>query len=214
MTIRAKSDPRFYLRFLLIGAVAIGFSLLCVYDGAIRYPKQREPALAYQELEERLKEEGRLDQLSQEWIQVVKQHNENSDSAQDNWPTDKPKDEVDIQLQYVMAGVTGTIGLWMLLVVWRARGRWIEASGAGLTSSWGQRVDYARIVSLDKRQWRKKGIAKINYEDGNRKRRLVLDDYKYNRQATDTILRDLEAKIGVDKIIGGPPEQPPDDRGS
>ena len=46
------------------------------------------------------------------------------------------------------------------LGVWRARGRWIESSDSGLTSSWGQSVDFDKIKSLDKRKWRNKGIAR------------------------------------------------------
>ena len=109
-------------------------------------------------------------------------------------------------MQYVMAAVTGAIGLWLLWGVWRARGRWIESSDAGLTSSWGQSLDFDKIVSLDKRKWRNKGIAKITYDDGRRNRRFVLDDYKFDRATTGEILREVEAKIDPDMITGGPPE--------
>ena len=61
---------------------------------------------------------------------------------------------------------------------------------------------------LNKRKWRDKGIAKVTYRDGNRKRRFVIDDYKFHRHPTDAILYELEQKIGVDKITGGPPESP------
>jgi hypothetical protein len=111
-------------------------------------------------------------------------------------------------VQFVFAGIMGAIALALLFGVWRARGRWIEAGPSGLTSSWGQSVDFASIVSVDKRHWQKKGIAKVYYEDGGRKRRFVIDDFKFKRAPTDAILRDLEAKIGVEMITGGPPEEP------
>jgi hypothetical protein len=90
--------------------------------------------------------------------------------------------------------------------VWRSRGRWIEADETGLTSSWGQRFDYDQVLAVEKRIWRSKGIAKIKYEDGKRKRRFVLDNYKFKRRETDAILYELEGRIGPDKIVGGPPE--------
>ena len=194
MTIRAERDPRYYLKFLLIGLAAFGFGLWSLYDGAINYPSQRERGLAFEKL---MKEER-----GDEW---------DAYATERGWRTEfpgEPKSEADIVMQYAMAAIAGTVGFFTLLGVWRSRGRWIEASGAGLTSSWGQSFDFDQVVSLDKRQWRGKGIAKVKYQDGNRRRKFVLDDFKFDRQATDTILRELEAKIGADKIINGPPEPP------
>ena len=67
-------------------------------------------------------------------------------------------------------------------------------------------VELDRIVSIDKKQWKDKGIAKITYEDGGRNRRFVLDNYKFDRHPTTEILRQIEANVGPDKIVGGPPE--------
>jgi hypothetical protein len=78
-----------------------------------------------------------------------------------------------------------------------------------LTSSWGQGFDCDEIVSIDKKRWRDKGIARINYEQGGRRRRFVVDDFKFARDATDAILYELEAQIELDRIIGGLPEPPP-----
>ena len=185
MTVRTVTDPRYYRRFIIIGLAALGFCLWSLYDGAIGYPNQRERA--YQQFKE-VVGENRLD----EWQKYAEQTGVKGDG--------------DILMQYVMAAVTGAIGLWLLWGVWRARGRWIESSDAGLTSSWGQSLDFDKIVSLDKRKWRNKGIAKITYHDGRRNRRFVLDDYKFDRATTGQILREVEAKIDPDMITGGPPE--------
>jgi hypothetical protein len=192
--IRAKTDHRFYFRFLLIGVVALGFALWSLYDGAIGYPNQRERALEYL----RLEQADRTD----EWPQFAREQ---------GWPTDPPgvpKTQADFIVQYIMAGIAGAIGLWLLIVVLRSRGRWIEASESRLTSSWGQGFDFDSVVSLDKKKW-DKGIARVTYQEGNRKKRFVIDNYKFARQPTNGILCALEEKIDVDKIVGGPPETPP-----
>jgi hypothetical protein len=194
MAMRTSSDPRYYLRFLLIGAVALGFALWSLYDGAVTYPNQQERALAHK----KFKDENHIDQ----WPDYARER---------GWPTVSPgvpKTDVDIILQYVMAAVTGAIGFPLLLNAWRSRGRWIELSDTQLSSSWGQTVDLDSVVSLDKKRWRNKGIARITYQDGKRRRRFVLDDFKFDRPTTDQILSELEARIGADKIIGGPPEPP------
>jgi hypothetical protein len=190
MPIRANYDPRFYRRFIIIGMVAVGFALFCLYDGFIRYPAQR--ARAYEQFKE-LVGEDRLD----EWEQYAEQT--------------EVKGDGDIMMQYLMAAVTGAIGFWLLWGVWRARGRWIESSESGLTSSWGQNVDFDQIVALDKRKWRSKGIAKVTYNDGRRNRRFILDDYKFDRASTGQILREMEARIDPDMITGGPPESVDDE---
>jgi hypothetical protein len=185
MAVRADYDPRYYRRFIIIGVVALGFALFCLYDGFIRYPAQRERA--YQQFKE-VVGENRLD----EWEHYAEQTGVKGDG--------------DIMMQFVMAAVTGAVGFWLLFGVWRARGRWIESSESGITSSWGQTLAFDQIVSLDKRKWRNKGIAKITYNDGRKNRRFILDDYKFDRATTGQILRELEARIEPKMISGGPPE--------
>lgn len=190
--IRANHDPKFYYRFIFMAIAAFGFALYCLYDGFIGYPAQRERALKFEEFNE----ENRLS----EWAPYARAK---------GWAEEapgEPKSEADILMQFIMAGMCGAAALALLFVVWRARGRWIEADDTGIRSSWGQSLTYDQVTALDKRHWRKKGIAKIRYKDGGRRRTFVLDDYKFERDATDAILFDLEGRIGYDKIVNGPPE--------
>jgi len=207
-TIRADVDPRHYLRFLLIGIVAFGFALYCLYDGFIAYPAQRVRALRYQELEKQsVDEDWQQRQLQEEWKQIA---------AENDWPVippGEPKTDGDIVTQFVMAAMTGGISLLFLTIWFRSRGRWIEGDGAGLRSSWGQSFTYDQITSLDKKLWRNKGIAKVSYQDGNRTRRFVVDDFKFQRKPTDAILLQLESHIDPALITGGPPEPSPEEHG-
>jgi len=210
LPIRAERDPRYYYRFLLISAVALGFALWSLYDGAIGYPNQRERALKYQELvkQQSTDEHGEFDfeetqKKQEEWERLATER---------GWPLEDPghpKTEADFIVQFIMAGLAGAIGLTMLFYVWQSRGRWIEADETGISSSWGQRVEFASVVLLDKSKWAGKGIAKVTYEDGNRRRKFIIDDYKFYRQATDAILYELEGHVDLDRIVGGPPEPLP-----
>jgi hypothetical protein len=193
MTIRADSDPRFFLRFLLIGAVCFGFSLWSLYDGEYGYPRQRERALKYQEIKE---SGGGI----ADWEDFAKSQ---------GWPTElpgEPKTEGEIQFQFIMAGIAALLAVWCFTIVWRARGRWIELAGNKLTSSWGQSVNLPDVISINKKQWQKKGIARIHYQDGARRGRFVIDDFKYKREPTDKILREIESRVGTHKIRDGYPE--------
>jgi hypothetical protein len=184
-----------------MGLALVLFSLWCLYDGAIKYPQERQRAL--EDFKAQVREHHIPD--------VEKYVAENWDKyAEEN----KIRGEVDFVLQYVMAGVAGMVGLLLLSIPLRLRGKWIEASDRGVSSSWGQAFDFDQVISLDKRKWRKKGIATVTYREGDRKRRFVLDDYKFDRYPTDDILFELEQRIGVDKITGGPPEPLPDEEQS
>ena len=194
MAIRAITDRRFYLRFLLIGLAAFGFMLWCLYDGLIGYPKQNVVRNEYV----KYVEEGRED----EWRQRA---------TEEGLPLkpDRPHGEGDFIMQYIMAGFAGVASLILLTTVFRARGRWIELNGATLTSSWGQTLECDQITQIDKKRWRDKGIAKISYEQDGRKRRFVIDDFKFVREETDAILYEIEGHVEMDRIVGGPPELPP-----
>jgi len=206
MAIRSNNDPRFTRRFLLMGLAAVGFALWSLYDGAIGYPHQRERALAHEKLHEE-QEGGDPVVFRDKWHAYANER---------GWSTaypGEPKSEADIMMQYVMAAIAGTIGLLLISVPIRSRGTWIEANETGITSSWGQSLRFDQVESLDKRKWRSKGIAKVTYQDGNRRRRFVLDDYKFDRYSTDAILYELEQRIGPEKITGGPPEPASDVHG-
>jgi len=62
---------------------------------------------------------------------------------------------------------------------------------------------------LNKKKWKKKGIAKIRYQVEGREKNLTLDDYNYERDPTLSILRMVEDHIDHSKIINGEPEPPP-----
>jgi hypothetical protein len=197
MTIRAERDPRFYFRFILIGLGAVAFALWALYDGAIGYHKKRD---AHIKVYQQYVDQGREDL----WDDYA---------VQNELPIDKPGSEhevkhfdASIKTQYSMAVGAALVSLIFFFIVWNSRGRWIEWNNRTLTSSWGQTVTMDQVESLEKRQWAKKGIAKLRYSDGGSQKTFVIDDFKFKRQPTDEILVEIEKVIGHDKITGGPPE--------
>jgi hypothetical protein len=184
-----------------MGIAALGFAVFCLYDGTIRYPHRQERALAFK----KLFDEGRAN----EWDAYATERGWRTSFPGDPKAEDEYKGS--IMMQFFMAAVTGVVGLWLLWWVWRARGTWIESSDTGITSSWGQTLKYDQVVSVDKRKWRSKGIAKVMYSDNGRKRRFIVDDYKFDRHPTGEVLRDLEANIDPALITGGPPEAAADE---
>lgn len=209
MPLRANISPGFVWRLGLVALFCFGMALWFLFDGTITYPRQRQRILADPELRERaevfeqLEKEGR----KHDWEIVARDR---------DWPLEEPelpKTEAEIHTQLILAGVLVLPALLFLIRFLLARKRWIEADETGLRASWGQQLGYDRIISLNKKQWAKKGIAKITYQEGARKRRFVLDDWKYEADPTVAILREVEARIDPEQIFGGLPEPLPEEEG-
>ncbi len=202
--IRANISPGFAWRLGLVALFCFGMAGWFLFDGTITYPRQRERILADPELRERaevfqqLEREGR----KHEWHEVARER---------DWPTEEPelpRTKAEIWTQLILAGVLAPPGLFFLFRFLVVRKRWVEADETGLRASWGQQLQYDQIVTLNKKKWAKKGIAKIIYDDDGRKRKFVLDDWKYEADPTEDILREVEARIDPDQIVGGLPEPP------
>ena len=192
MQITAKTSKNYFFRLSLLTIFSIGGSLWFLYDGLVTYPQQRERALKYLEFKEK-------DQFNEWKAYAVEQ----------GWSIDdpgKPKEEIDFLKQYIMSGIVAPFGLLFLFLLIRAYGRWIELNETGIRTSWGRELKFEQITALNKKKWDTKGIAKIVYDDNGRKRRVVLDDCKYDVQPTRDILVEVEEQIGYEKITGGLPE--------
>ncbi len=213
MTIRADNDPRFSRRFFYMGILAIGFSLWCLYDGIIGYPAKRLKGFEdfksdYHSLFADSKIPTNLPELT------AQMRRESADKAVkdvvrawDKYAHDRNFPvAANIIFQFIMTGITAVIGVVLISIPLRRRGQWIELDDAGLRTSQGQSFHFDQIESINKRKWRNKGLATITYRDGNRKQKFVLDDMKFMREPMDAILVEIEQKVGVDKITGGPPE--------
>lgn len=199
MAVRAENDPKFSRRFFYMGIAALGFSLWSLYDGTIGYPHEQERALAWEELYA----EGKADT----WQAYAMARGWSASTPGESKPEDDYK--TSIWTQYSMAAVAGLVGVWLISIPLRARGRWIESTANGITSSWGQTLRFDEVTNLEKRQWRNKGIAKVTYVQNGSKQRFVIDDYKFERYKTDEILYELEQNIDHSLITGGPPDPPP-----
>jgi hypothetical protein len=205
MPIRADNDPRYSRRFLFMGIVAIGFSLWCLKDAVISYPESRERGFAefksqYPHITAANAAEFEANADTKDWIAWQKLGHDL-----------EFKTRPEIIMQYFMAAVSAGTGLFLLSIPLRARGRWIEASESGITSSWGQSLQYDQVEQVNKRKWRQKGIANVTYIDNGRRKQFVIDDFKFMRERTDQILFELEQRIEVERITGGPPEPLPEE---
>ncbi len=192
---RIEFQKSYLMRYAIMATVGILFSLWFLYDGLIGYPRKLPAARAYDELRD-LETEQRLSR----WEQVAEEN---------GWPRRPPEktaEEIqsDIVGQYVWATLFAILGFPAAYLLWTSRGRWIEETEEGVRTSWGQEVRFADVRRLDKRRWANKGIAKAFYAGPEGV--FVFDDFKYDRDKIDALLRRLESTLPRDRIVGGPTE--------
>jgi hypothetical protein len=211
MHIRADNDPRYSRKFLIMGLVALGFAAYCMYDGLVGYPKRR--AIGFDEFKTDFK--SSFTDEHQRSMNIEQFEVEGDEKQRHEWEGYRESRGIpsspDVTMQFIMAACSGLIGLFLLSIPLRARGKWIEINEEGIVSSWGAGFYFDQVEGLNKRRWKNKGIAKVTYLDGNNSKRLfVIDDYKFERWPTDAIMYVLEQHVDPARIANGPPEPPPE----
>ncbi len=194
-TLRAQPESKFKLKYLIIGVLAAGYGLYCLYDAVIKYPALRPVSEAYYGLEEELNDD---EEFQKQW---------KVQAAENGWKETAPYTAKELTTNTIYSYIVGVlfsvIGFPSLLTGLKCFGQWIEADEKSLTNSKGQTVAFDQIKSIDKSKWEKKGLARLIYDDGGTEKAFVLDDLKFERSVTDDIMLRVEQATGIDKIVGG-----------
>ena len=183
MAVTARISKAYRIRLGAMAALLLAFSGWFFYDGAIGYPEQQRVFELWEDLRENHPE------WRAEWNQLMNEH---------GYPANPDgKSELDIFVQYLLGVITGGLGLLFLFGFVRTFGRWVAADDEALTANGGHRAAFDRIESVDTERWDRKGIAIVHYRDGaGQPRRITLDDWKFDREATQAIYQQLQGKLG------------------
>lgn len=199
MQIKANSAPPYRFRLTLFAAGCLLLGVWFLYDGLVAYPKDREIFQAFQ----KLKAEGLDgDALNERWRQIA---------AVKGWPDGtygdpgKNRSDFDIQFNLVAGVLLELVGLWFAIGAWRHARRWIAMDDDNLSTSWGLTIPLESILTLDKSRWGDKGMALVIADADRGGARLLLDDWKYERDATTQIVEAVQARLRPEQIVGETP---------
>lgn len=203
MKLRANFTGSYLRRYLWMAGLGLAWSAWCAYDGFVAYPFKLEVAKEYAQLQKKV---NRKD-VAKAWQEICREK---------GWPDDIPRTveemELALQQQFFMGAIGLMIAFPAIFFYVRNRNSWVELTEKGVVTSWGAALNFSEVERLDKTKWAKSGIAKAEYFDGQRPRKFVFDDFKYEREPIGQMLRKLEAMLTPDQIVGGPPE-PPEESG-
>jgi hypothetical protein len=114
--------------------------------------------------------------------------------------------EKDLFIQKAMGVGVGTLGLFALVRVLIMLFARVKLSDAGLTTASGRLIPFDAMTGWDPSDYRDKGRITLTYQDGNRERQYVLDDYKL------TAFKPLVEEISARKGFENPLTEPNSDR--
>jgi len=135
---------------------------------------------------------------------VYRQENWKVMALANGWPEDPAdiphhKTPLDIMTQFIMLAITAPIGLVFAFAFLRSFGRWIQCTDSQIITSKGQRVPFQAIKRLNQHRAHK-GIVIVHFDHGGGERRLVLDDWKFQREAIGQIVAYLKEKLPADCV--------------
>ncbi|MEM9751917.1 MAG: hypothetical protein AAF916_00870 [Planctomycetota bacterium] len=187
--VRATIAKGYRVRLAILALGLCGFAGWAAYDGAIGYPKKQA---MYEDLEA-FKEQH--DDWQTRWADHARTKGYGEDIAKN--PNElKPLKTHDIGTQFTMMGICAPIGLWFVWC-WLAAGwRYVEADEQGVRANGGVDLTWDQVQSIEDDRWKSKGIAYLRYQkDGGDDGRILLDDWKFNRNETTAIYRIANAKV-------------------
>jgi len=156
-------------RYIMV-ALALGLAGYFAYDGWNGYP-----------------EHNRRVQDVTEKLNAATSDDERTRLGNEQRKLGAPHTDKDIQLQKQLAVILPFPSLaYLFFVIRRSRGE-IRFDGKTLTAPGHPSLAVGDIKSVDPTQWKKKGIAILQYEVNGRTGAIKLDDFIYEQKPIDSI---------------------------
>ncbi len=161
MNRRANFQKSYRNRYLLFVLVFIPGALYFFYDGLIGYPSKLPAARAYDSMKD-LQPKEREDK----WKELAKAS---------GWSTKVPTKTAEewesaITGQYFWGTLTAIAGGIALAYYLGSKNAWVERNEKGIVTSWGQSLEFERVVKLDKNKWEPRALPERPTLKGARKR--------------------------------------------
>lgn len=181
MSLTARITPVWKKQKLFVSVFLLLFGAWFFWDGAVGYPRTNERYAAWKKYNDAGQEaEWRAYAASRGW------------KAQ---PPEKPMTELQIRGQFIYGSIAAFSGLLALLYWWRQIGRTIALDEEAVTSPAGTRVPLSAVTGLGLKKWESKGLAVVRYEIAGRRGEFVVDDYKFDTEASRAIVEEIKRRL-------------------
>ncbi len=193
MEVVARISKVWRRRMLFMFFMIFGIAAWFLTDGYHYWPSEAARYADYVVIKERMLESGEIADEESPELRIAWQKK----AREAGYSSKVPKERTDSAIREqrvigwtMMVGALGFLG-W---IAWNHR-LTVEAHGEMVKGASGQQVEFDAIIATDRKKWKNKGIAYAIYQDGDRQRRLCLDDHKF--EGCEAILLEAERRIAA-----------------
>lgn len=196
-----RATPWFHRRWLIFIVFLLGMSGWFAYDGAVGYPKQNRMVETFQ----KFKTEGRL----AEWPTFARARGW---PDAENMPELKTPSQIRTQFHFAIGGTV--VGLVVLVLYLRRRGRELRVDADHLFTPEGVTVPLRSIRRVDPARWQDKGLATVYFEADGELQHVVIDGLSYGGftgekpYLADRILERVQAHLKPEPAPASPATPP------
>jgi hypothetical protein len=166
---------------LFVALFLIGIGLWFFIDGKWTWPRSNVRWKAHDQF---LKEKRLA-----EWPPYAQSH---------GWKLDPPHkyyEQDDILAQFLFGSAAAAAGAITVVYWLRQKRRVVKTDDEAVYAPDGTRVPFSAITGLGLKKWESKGLARVRYELDGKRGEFVLDDYKFDRDPTHEILKEIEERL-------------------
>ncbi len=197
MSTRATISPSYRWRIGIVGLAAVAFGCWFIYDWKIGYPAKQALYNEYQSVVAPEGDGKLLGNYQQAWHEYA---------TAKGYSTSEPKEvsDRDIETQLYYGLPCFLVGIPFVVSCLLMGRRFVEVDDEQVWDHKGRKATWDQITHIDKSRWATKGIAVIEYKAEGVTKRITLDDWKYDRAATQSILAQVEAKTAGGEVAEAP----------
>lgn len=175
--------------FFMIAGIASWF----LYDGHILWPDEGKRYTEYAAIRDALIESGEAKDEESSFVRLAWERHAREAGYRRNVPKERTDSAIHEQVVIGWTMLSGAL-LFALWIAWNHR-RDVRAEGSTVIGASGERVELDAITAIDRKKWKSKGIAYALYMEGDKQRRLTLDDHKF--AGCEAIILEAERRIRV-----------------
>lgn len=191
MEIVARISKEWRRRMLFMFFMIFGMAAWFLTDGYHYWPKEAERYVDYSEIRDRMLESGEIEDEESPELRIAWQQKAREMDYSSKTPKERTESAIREQLVFGWTLMVIAFG-FAIWVAWNHR-LTVEAHGETVIGTAGQEVALDSIIATDRKKWKNKGIAYAIYKDGDKERRLCLDDHKF--KGCEAILLEAERRI-------------------
>ncbi len=203
VNVEARITKVWKKRMILLIAFVFAAGMWFYYDGFIGWPAEAKRYTIYQQFVDDLVAGKIPGKQPLTRAEADAPHNKALEEAwreharANGLGTSIPSDRTEADFQQQKWIGSGAVGVSLLMVGWYflSCARVLRADDDYIISPEGKKTRIDSIVRVNKKKWDNKGIAILEYDDGGKTGKVVLDDYKYG--GAEEILLEVERRLAA-----------------